>query len=294
MSNNTWIEKYRPNSINEVYYHINIINTLKKLINLNKPLHIILYGYPGTGKTSTILSFCKQLYGNNYKNMILELNGSDDRGIKTIREKIKDFSEYNHIFYKKIKIVILDEADSMTFEAQNALRSVIERTTNTRFCLICNYLSKIIPELQSRCNTLRFENIDSINIKKKLKEILINENLNYDESIIDHIIDHTKGDMRKSINCLQILNPSNIKYFVKANHNNLFQYIKNNDLKDSIKFTKKYLLKNNIILSDILKNIYKYINNFKLSNEKIYILITKLTELEVYINNNDNNNTIHI
>ena len=121
-----WIEKYRPKNIKEIIYHDEIRNTLIKLINNNKFPHTIFFGPPGTGKTSTILACAREIYGESFKSMVLELNGSDDRGIKVIREQIKDFSEYNQLFCKGIKLVILDEADSMTYDAQFALRRVIE------------------------------------------------------------------------------------------------------------------------------------------------------------------------
>ena len=204
--NNTipWIEKYRPSNIKDIIYHDEIRNTLIKLINNNKFPHTIFFGPPGTGKTSTILACAREIYGESFKSMVLELNGSDDRGIKVIREQIKDFSEYNQLFCKGIKLVILDEADSMTYDAQFALRRVIENYTyNTRFCLICNYISKLIPALQSRCITFRFSNIDNKNAIIKLKEIVKKEKIKYNNKGLNTIMDITKGDMRQSINLLQ-------------------------------------------------------------------------------------------
>ena len=185
-----WIEKYRPNNINDIVYHDDIRNTLKKLISNKKFPHTIFFGPPGTGKTSTILACAKEIYGEGYKTMVLELNGSDDRGIKVIREQIKGFSEYNQLFCRGVKLVILDEADSMTYDAQFALRRVIENYThNTRFCLICNYISKLIPALQSRCITFRFSNINSDCSLIKLREIINEENIKYDKIGLKTIIE---------------------------------------------------------------------------------------------------------
>ena len=161
-----WVEKYRPENFDTIISHNHIINVLTNLINNNHLPHIIFYGPPGTGKTTTILAAARKLYGSKYKSMILELNGSDDRGISVVREQIKDFSSttskisnifQSHNSISDVKLIILDEADSMTFDAQFALRRVIELyTETTRFCLICNYLTKIIPALISRCMLFRF------------------------------------------------------------------------------------------------------------------------------------------
>ena len=181
MSNNVpWTEKYRPNELIEIISHDNIINTLDKIINNNKFPNIIFFGPPGTGKTSTIIACAKKIYKNNYKNMVLELNGSDDRGIKIVRELIKDFSEYNQLFCSGVKLVILDEADSMTYDAQFALRRVIENNTyNTRFCLVCNYITKLIPAIISRCITFRFESINKESSYLKIENILKNAAINF-------------------------------------------------------------------------------------------------------------------
>jgi len=180
-NNLPWVEKYRPNEIINIISHKEILNTLTNLMDKNNFPHVIFYGPPGTGKTTTILACAKHMYGDSFPNMVLELNGSDDRGINVVREQIKDFSQSemfsNEIFNvnkKKHKLVILDEADSMTYDAQFALRRVIEiYTTTTRFCLICNYSTKIIPSLQSRCITFRFSPIPTLdhidNIKKIVK-----------------------------------------------------------------------------------------------------------------------------
>lgn len=153
-----WVEKYRPQALNDLISHQDILSTIQKFISEDRLPHLLLYGPPGTGKTSTILACAKQLYKDKeFGSMVLELNASDDRGIDIVRGPILSFASTRTIFKKGFKLVILDEADAMTQDAQNALRRVIEKfTENTRFCLICNYLSKIIPALQSRCTRFRF------------------------------------------------------------------------------------------------------------------------------------------
>jgi replication factor C subunit 3/5 len=147
-----WVEKYRPSALQELISHEDIIKTIRKFISEDKLPHLLFYGPPGTGKTSTILACAKEIYSTKECNsMVLELNASDDRGINVVRGQILNFASTRTIFNSGYKLVILDEADSMTNDAQNALRRIIEKfTENVRFCLICNYLSKIIPALQSR------------------------------------------------------------------------------------------------------------------------------------------------
>ena len=232
-----WVEKYRPETLSNIISQTDIINTLNNMINKSKLPHIIFYGPPGTGKTTSILACAKQIYGENYRSMILELNGSDDRGINVVREQIKDFSTTkfilnqiindisdvepsigqssttdNNIFKKnplssvQMKLVILDEADSMTYDAQFALRRVIENfTNNTRFCLICNYLTKIIPALQSRCTIFKFHPILFNEHLNHIKTIAIKEKVQINDDCYKEIINLSEGDMRKSINLLQSL-----------------------------------------------------------------------------------------
>merc|ERR1712096_489776 len=147
-----WVEKYRPSSLEEVVSQDNIVQTLERLVASEKLPHLLFYGPPGTGKTSTILAIAKKMYGQNLSQMVLQLNASDDRGIDVVRNQIKEFSSTRMVFSSAHKLIILDEADAMTSDAQMALRRVIEKyTKNVRFCIICNYVSKIIPALQSRC-----------------------------------------------------------------------------------------------------------------------------------------------
>jgi replication factor C subunit 3/5 len=217
-----WVEKYRPNDLTDIISHKEIINTLTKLISNNKLQHMIFYGPPGTGKTTTILASAKKIYGPNYQTMILELNGSDYRGINIVRDQIKNFSATDSkmsrflatsdsdIPQTNIKLVILDEADAMTYDAQFALRRVVESYTNsTRFCLICNYLTKIIPALQSRCQMFRFVPIPNIEHIKRINMVVTNENINIEQIAVQKIVELSEGDMRKSLNLIQSLHMIN-------------------------------------------------------------------------------------
>lgn len=199
-----WIEKYRPKSLDEVAAHKEIIDTIKKLVHENRLPHLLFYGPPGTGKTSTILAVARQIYGPAMANMVLELNASDDRGIGVVRQQVVDFASTRTIFSNKFKLVILDECDAMTKDAQFALRRVIEKyTRNTRFCLICNYVSKIIPALQSRCTRFRFPPLDESYVKTRLSEICKEENVPLGPGGLDALARLGAGDMRRSLNILQ-------------------------------------------------------------------------------------------
>lgn len=177
--------------------------------------HMLFYGPPGTGKTSTILALAKELYGPEFmKQRVLELNASDERGISIVREKVKDFARMQLTSpppgYKDrypcppFKIIILDEADSMTQDAQSALRRTMETYSKiTRFCLICNYVTRIIDPLASRCSKFRFKSLDQGNAKKRLEEIAQNEGVQLEDGAVDALIKCSEGDLRKAITFLQ-------------------------------------------------------------------------------------------
>lgn len=176
---------------------------------------MLFYGPPGTGKTSTILALAKELYGPEMiKSRVLELNASDERGISIVREKVKDFARMQLVNpppgYKDkypvppFKIIILDEADSMTQDAQSALRRTMETYSKiTRFCLICNYVTRIIDPLASRCSKFRFKSLDQGNAKRRLEEIAEKEGVGLEEGAVDALIRCSDGDLRKAITFLQ-------------------------------------------------------------------------------------------
>ena len=163
-------------------------------------------------QTSTIVAAAKRMYGSTaaYSSMALELNASDSRGIDTVRNEIKEFAGTRQLFHKGIKLIILDEADAMTSDAQFALRRVIEKhTKNARFCLICNYVSKIIPALQSRCTRFRFAPLSQGQIRSRLVEVADAEKVKYTEDGIRSILDLSGGDMRRVLNLLQSTSMAN-------------------------------------------------------------------------------------
>lgn len=175
--------------------------------------HMLFYGPPGTGKTSTILALAKDLYGPEMmKSRVLELNASDERGIAIVREKVKNFAKTSVTTdttngdypCPPYKIIILDEADSMTQDAQSALRRTMETYSKiTRFCLICNYVTRIIEPLASRCSKFRFKPLDSQDTKERLEFIARAENVKYEDGVIEALIKCSDGDLRKAITYMQ-------------------------------------------------------------------------------------------
>lgn len=211
-----WTEKYRPKSLNDVAAQDAIVSVLKKTLQSSNLPHMLFYGPPGTGKTSTILALARDLYGPELrKTRVLELNASDDRGISVVREKIKNFSRTavgnvsSEIRQKypapDFKLIILDEADMMTHDAQAALRRTMENyAKTTRFCLICNYVTRIIDPLASRCSKFRFKELSQESALNRLQYICEQENVEVeDEEVLRSLLKLTNGDLRQSITLLQ-------------------------------------------------------------------------------------------
>ena len=208
-----WIEKYRPASLDQIMSHQDIILTLDKFIEMKTIPHLLFFGPSGTGKTSTIKCCARKIYGDYMNYMVLELNASNDRGIDTVRTKIKNFvSNKTRIFLPDhmrnlFKLVILDESDSMTIEAQGMLRQIIEKNSaTTRFCLICNDIDKLNIALQSRCALFCFLPLPLKDMLKKLDEICTFEKIKHEPNALQTIIKISKGDMRSAINTLQHIN----------------------------------------------------------------------------------------
>ena len=211
-----WIEKYRPKYLNELTQTQNLINLFNDSIKTGDMSHYLFYGPPGTGKTSAILAIGREIFKEHFQSRVIEFNASDDRGINAVREKITNVAKKyvtgtisrDRTKIPPYKIIILDEADSMTDEAQDALRVIIEQySTVTRFCFICNYISKITDAIKSRCSAVYFKKLSNQCMIDKLKDIATTEKITMSDELFNILIDVSNGDMRKAIMQLQ-----NLKY----------------------------------------------------------------------------------
>jgi len=199
-----WAEKYRPKTLDGMVDQKEIVERLKSFVKSRNVPHCIFAGPPGTGKTTAALCLARDLYGDAYREHLMELNASDERGINVVRETVKTFARVRSIGEIPFKIMILDEADNMTSDAQQALRRTMERYTETcRFILCANYSGKIIEPIQSRCAPFRFTFLPRDDQDKYLKHIAENENLKLLKDGLDAIFEVCSGDLRRAINTLQ-------------------------------------------------------------------------------------------
>jgi replication factor C subunit 3/5 len=307
-NNIPWIEKYRPTKLENIKSQDFIKTSLQKLVEQNTIPHLLFFGSSGTGKTSSILACIKELEAKGYIVSKLELNTSDQRGIKTVRKKIKEFATTQSFFKNGLKIIILDEADYMTNIAQCALRQIIEKySKNVRFCIICNYINKIIPAIQSRCMKFRFSLLGDKAMREKIEYIVEQENIKISSKAITTIISLSGGDMRKSINILQTI-PIFCKNKIIDDHDiriclgypteniitNIYDTLSNND--EKIK-TKYYLINNiikdnGILLRNLLQCLHKIVLKDKenFTKKKLIHILKTFAVIEQHLTKNVNEN----
>lgn len=200
-----WVEKYRPKTLKDVVGQEEVVDRLRAYVTTGNVPHLMFAGPPGTGKTTCAIAMAKDLYGDDWRGRFLELNASDERGIGVVRGKIKDFARVATTDRTGFKIVFLDEADALTHDAQSALRRTMEKyTQTTRFVLSCNYSSKIIDPIQSRCAVFRFRPLTSDQVKGFIRRIAKEEKLTVTPGGVDALVFVAKGDLRKTVNTLQV------------------------------------------------------------------------------------------
>ena len=248
-----WIEKYRPKNSNDILLDSFIKEKINKMIETSNIPTMIITGEPGTGKTSTILFLAKKLYGDTYSESVLELNASDDRGLNIINNTIFPFCKKKITNKLNYKLVILDEADSITQKAQNVLSNIISKfIKNTRFVFICNDYTQIIESIQSKCMIIKYPKIDSYNLFIKIKNICDNENIIYTDDGINKLIFVSDNDIRQLINNLECIYYS----FGTLNEENIYKFIdkpKTFYISEILKACIEQKFQKTI---DIIKNLY--------------------------------------
>lgn len=287
-----WTEKYRPSTFDEVVGQQEIIKRVRSLVqSLNIP-HLLFAGPAGTGKSTLALIIVKDLFGNRWKENYLELNASDERGIEVVRQKVKDFARTKAIESMPFKVIFLDEADALTKEAQQALRRTMENYSNTcRFIMSCNYSSRIIDPIQSRCVILRFRLLEKKDIREVVKRIAKKENLNLTDDALEALYDGSEGDCRRAINLLQTtasislnINAEMINMILSSTRPKDILVVLNYALAgDFISARDRLLdimLQESISGTDIIKAIQKEIWNLQIEPEIKVKLTEKIGEVE--------------
>ncbi|MDP7116499.1 MAG: replication factor C small subunit [Candidatus Woesearchaeota archaeon] len=287
-----WTEKYRPKDFSDIKGQDQIVDKIKAFVDQQNMPHLLFAGPAGTGKTSLALVVAKKLFGEDWRENLLELNASDERGIDIVRNKVKDFARTKAIGNVPYKIIYLDESDALTKEAQQALRRTMENYTQTcRFILSCNYSSKIIDPIQSRCAVFRFRQLDNTNVKYIIEKIAKEEQLTVDPKAIEALYTVSSGDCRKAENILQscaalgkdikeesifsmasIARPDEIKEILQLAVKNQFTVARDTLLKTKLAYGLSGL--------DIIRQIQSEIWNLEIPDKRKIELVDKCGEIE--------------
>ncbi|QHS76031.1 replication factor C subunit 4 [Saccharomyces paradoxus] len=280
-----WVEKYRPQVLSDIVGNKETIDRLQQIAKDGNMPHMIISGMPGIGKTTSVHCLAHELLGNSYADGVLELNASDDRGIDVVRNQIKHFAQKKlHLPPGKHKIVILDEADSMTAGAQQALRRTMELYSNsTRFAFACNQSNKIIEPLQSRCAILRYSKLSDEDVLKRLLEIIKLEDVKYTNDGLEAIIFTAEGDMRQAINNLQstvaghgLVNADNVFKIVDSPHPLIVKkMLLASNLEDSIQILRTDLWKKGYSSIDIVTTSFRVTKNLAQVKESVRLEMIK-------------------
>ena len=290
--NNLFIEKYRPSKFEDVVGQEIIVERVKAMTEQENIPHMLFSGPPGTGKTTMALIVAKTLFKDNWKENFLETNASSDRGIDVIREQVKNFAKTRPIGNNLPKIIFLDEADALTRDAQNALRRTMEQySENARFILSCNYSSKIIDPIQSRCAIFRFKLLNKEDIKKLINKIAKLEKLKIDDKTIDILYNVSEGDVRRAENILQSCSSISNNITEKL----IFDIVASANPRE-IKEVLEYCIKNNFVKArdrlldimlkqglsglDLIKQIQKEVLELNINENKKLEFIDKCGEIE--------------
>ena len=293
--NEIWTEKYRPKTLDEVVGQSSVTDRLKGYVEAKNMPHLMFAGTPGTGKTTCALALARSMYGDSWRGNFIELNASDDRGIDVVRGKIKDFARTAPIEGAEFKIIFLDESDALTNDAQGALRRTMEKYSKTcRFILSCNYSSKIIDPIQSRCAVFRFRPVSNAEIQKVVDRIAAEENLDLGEGAVESLIYIARGDVRRAVNTLQTaaslgeqITPDTIaKVSGSANEDEITDILKSammGKFNDACNKLDNVMITYGLSGQDIIRQIHAEISKLGLPIESKVKLIDKTGEIEFRI-----------
>jgi len=287
-----WIEKHRPKNFDDIIGQRTIVKRIKAMVEKKSIPHLIFSGNPGTGKTTLALVIAKQLYENSWRENFLELNASNDRGIDIIRNTVKDFAKTKSIGEVPFKIIFLDESDSLTKEAQSALRRTMENYSSvTRFILSGNYSSKIIDPIQSRCTIFRFKGIEKEDVFEYIDKIAKKENLKISKEAKEILYENSNGDLRRLLNILQScasvsdnINEEVIYETVSGAHpkeiKKIIEYAIKGEFLKSKTMLLDIMLKNGLSGLDVIKQIQKEVLDLEINERDKMKLIEKCGDIE--------------
>ncbi|MBM4237366.1 MAG: replication factor C small subunit [Euryarchaeota archaeon] len=290
-----WIEKYRPKTLKEVVGQKEIVERLQAYGESGNLPHLLFAGPAGTGKTTCAIALARELYGETWRENFVELNASDERGIDVVRGKIKEFARTAPIGQASFKVIFLDEADALTSDAQAALRRTMERYSRTcRFILSCNYSSKIIEPIQSRCAVFRFRPLRAEDVSKYLKTITKTEGLRVTEDALDALIHIAQGDMRKAINSLQVAATLDEEVTIEVVYQTtgtarpeevrrLLETALGGDFMEARNMLDELMIQYGLSGGDIIKQIHKSFFDLKIPDLEKIRLIDKTGEVEFRI-----------